>query len=361
MAKTYKNLFEKIVSFENLLLAACRAQKGKRFNLNTGRFNFFLEKELFKLQEELKNKTYKTGKYRQFFVHDPKKRLISAAPYRDRVIHHAFCNIIEPIFDKTFIDDSFACQIGKGTHRAIFRCQSFLRKNRYALQCDIQKYFPSINHNVLFDILTRKIKDQKTLWLGKLIIDSAKGLKLLTDEEAKDNNLYNINSTGMPIGNLTSQFFANLYLNELDYFVKFNLRERYYIRYMDDFLVFHNDKVHLSKLRSEIAQFLESRLKLKLHPKKSTLFPIRLGVAFLGFRLFKDYRRLKKENVKRFLKRMKKLQKLFSEGLISTNEISNSLRCWLAHASYGNTYNLRKKILPKIDFARRSLSKGRMQ
>jgi len=348
MPKTYKNLFEKIVSFQNLLLASRLSQRGKRFNPNTGQFNFFLERELFKLQEELISQTYRPGSYKQFFVKDPKKRLISAAPYRDRVVHHAFCNIVEPIFDKTFIHGSFACRIDKGTHKAIFRAQAFLRKNKYVLQCDIQKYFPSINHDVLFNILSRKIKDKKILWLSKLIIDSAKGLKLLTDEEIKDNNFYSIDSTGMPIGNLTSQFFANLYLNELDYFVKFTLRERFYIRYMDDFLVFGNDKKHLYKIKQNLNGFLENELKLKLHKKKSIIFPTKLGVEFLGFRIFRDYRKLKKQNVKLFLKRMTIKKDLLKKGQITIDEITNSLKCWVAHAKYGDTYNLRKKIFGKF-------------
>jgi len=345
MAKTYKNLFEELTSFKNLLLAAGKSQKGKRMKPNTAKFSFFLEKELLRLQQELLSQTYRPGAYRNFFVYEPKPRLISAAPYRDRVVHHAFCNIVEPIFDKTFIFDSYACRIDKGTHIALDRAQRFLRANKYVLQCDIQKYFPSINHDILLSILLRKIKDEKALWLAKLIIDSSPLLNEPTDQRINE-----LTNHGIPIGNLTSQFFANLYLNELDYFVKFDLRERYYIRYMDDFLLFGNDKEHLNKRKLDIAQFLEGCLKLKLHPKKSVIFPVRLGVGFLGFRIFRDYRRLKKENVKRFIKRMKNLQKLLSQGLISINEVSNSLRCWVAHASYGNTYNLRKKILAKIVF-----------
>lgn len=345
MPKTYKNLFEELTSFKNLLLAAAKSQKGKRMKPNTAKFSFFLEKELLRLQQELLSRTYRPGAYRNFFVYEPKPRLISAAPYRDRVVHHAFCNIVEPIFDKTFIFDSYACRIGKGTHIALNRAQKFLRTNKYVLQCDIQKYFPSINHEVLLSIIAGKIKDEKALWLAKLIIDSS---PQLNESANKLINESNGSKRGIPIGNLTSQFFANLYLNELDYFVKFDLWERYYIRYMDDFLIFHNDKAHLNRRKAEIAQFLQGRLKLKLHPKKSVVFPVKAGIEFLGFRIFKDYRRLKKENIKRFLKRMKNLQKLLSQGFISINEVSNSLRCWIAHASYGNTYRLRKKLFERF-------------
>lgn len=343
MAKTYKNLFEELTSFKNLLLAAGKSQKGKRMKPNTAKFNFFLEKELLRLQQELLSQTYRPGTYRNFFVYEPKPRLISAAPYRDRVVHHAFCNVIEPLFDKTFIFDSYACRIDKGTHIALDRAQRFLRANKYVLQCDIRKYFPSINHDILLSIIARKIKDEKVLWLAKLIIDSSPNLNQPTSQRVNEST-----SHGIPIGNLTSQFFANLYLNELDYFVKFGLREKYYIRYMDDFLLFGNGKVHLNEKRAEIAQFLEDRLKLNLHSKKSNIFPARVGVEFLGFRIFRDYRRLKRENVKRFLKRMKNLQRLFSQGAVSVNEISNSLRCWVAHASYGNTYKLREKLLARF-------------
>jgi len=338
MPRTYKRLFEEVTSFKNLLLAAAKAQKGKRMKPNTARFNFFLEKELVRLQAELLSQTYRPGRYRSFYVYEPKPRLISAAPYRDRVVHHALCNVIEPIFDRTFIYDSYACRPDKGTHIALDRAQGFLRANKYVLQCDIQKYFPSINHEVLLSIIAGKIKDERTVWLAKLIIESAaSGVRQVASS-----------AVGIPIGNLTSQFFANLYLNELDYFIKFNLRERYYIRYMDDFLLFGNDKAHLNKRKSEINGFLQEHLKLRLHPKKSVVFPVKEGVKFLGFRIFREHRRLKKENIKRFLKRIKMQKALFLKGLFSIERIRDSLQCWNAHASYGNTYRLRKSLFEKL-------------
>ena len=331
--KTYKGLFEKIVSFENLLRAAKLAQRGKRMKIDVAKFNFGLESELLRLQDELKAQTYKPGNYRHFYVNDPKRRLISAAPYRDRIVHHAFCNIVDPIFDKTFICHSYACRLNKGTHRALDKCQSFIRANQYVLQCDISKYFFSINHQILLSIIVRKIKDKEVVRLTELIINSG------------------ANSTrGIPIGNLTSQFFANLYLNELDYFVKFDLKERYYLRYMDDFLIFGNDKKHLHKIKEEVRDFLGENLRLDLHLKKSIVYPVKSGVDFCGFRIFKDYRRLRKTNVRLFTKRMRKLRGLFRQGRIEMKDISHSLRCWIAHASYGNTYNLRKKMLEKLVF-----------
>ncbi|PIY82909.1 MAG: RNA-dependent DNA polymerase [Candidatus Omnitrophica bacterium CG_4_10_14_0_2_um_filter_44_9] len=317
MRRTYKKLFEKMIFFENLFLATRKAQKGKKMKKDTAQFNLNMERELLKLQKELKNQTYIPGAYRYFYVYDPKKRLISAAPYRDRVVHHAFCRIVEPIFDKMFIYDSYACRIAKGTHIALDRAQKFLRANKYILQCDIAKYFLSIDHGVLLAILGRRIKDDRVMRLAKKIITG--------------------HSTGLPIGNLTSQFFANLYLNELDYFIKFGLRKKHYIRYMDDFLVFGNDKRRLHEIKDEVKCFLENKLGLDLHPKKNTIFPVRIGIGFLGFRIFKEYRQLTKENIRLFLTRMRKFRSLFIQGLMSMPEISRSLRCWLAHAAYGNT------------------------
>lgn len=340
--KTYKRLFEKIISFENIFLATKKAQKGKRMKLSTARFNFESEKEILNLQAELKSQTYKPGAYRHFYVNDPKRRMISAAPYRDRVVHHAFCNIVEPLFDKTFIYDSYACRIEKGTHRALDRAQEFLRMNKYVLQCDIRKYFPSIDHQVLLSIIAKKIKDEKVLWLAELIIKS-----VASDEWRVE--------SGLPIGNLTSQFFANLYLNELDYFVKFDLREKYYLRYMDDFLIFGNEKERLHRLKDEMGDFLEKNLCLNLHPKKSVVLLAKLGVNFCGFRIFKYYRRLRKGNIKLFVRRMKKQREQFRKGQIEIRDVSNSLQCWIAHASYGNTYNLRRRLFRGLVFSRTSL------
>ncbi len=332
--KTYKHLFEKITSFENLLRAAKQAQKGKKMKHNVSEFNFGLEGEILKLQDELRTQAYRPGQYKHFYVKDPKRRLISAAPYRDRVLHHAFCNVIEPLFDRTFIYDSYACRIGKGTHKAINRCQRFVKASKYVLQCDIKKYFPSIDYKILLSIITRKIRDKKVIWLAELIINSM------------------ANKTGIPIGNLTSQFFANLYLNELDYFVKFVLVEKHYLRYMDDFLIFGNDKKHLHKVKEEIAQFLGSALKLNLHPEKTTVLPVNLGVDFCGFRIFKYFRKLRKSNLALFKRRTKKMQRDFSKWKITLKEVSDSIKAWIAHASWGDTYRLREKVMKNLVFSR---------
>jgi len=206
--KTYNNLFNKIYSFENLHLAYLKASRCKRYRDNVLEFSYNLEGNLLKLQKELLNQTYQHGKYREFIVKDLKKRHIKAAPFRDRVVHHALCNIIEPIFDKGFICDSYACRKDKGTHKAIKKTQIFLRsisdvkakkallEDTYCLQCDISKYFASIDHKILLNLIKKKIADKKVLWLIQGILDSS-----YDNEPGK----------GIPIGNLTSQLFANIY------------------------------------------------------------------------------------------------------------------------------------------------------
>lgn len=234
--KRYGNLWHQIIDFENLLEAARKAQRSKRFRPNVLAFNYTLEDQLLRLQHELQTQTYQPGDYRTFRIFEPKPRLISAAPYRDRVVHHALCNIIVPIFEQTFIDDSYANRSGYGTHRALRRFTKFARSHRLILQCDVQKYFPSIDHEILKAVIRRKIKCPETLWLIEQIIDRSNeqdpvlhyfpGDTLLTPNERRK---------GLPIGNLTSQFFANCYLNGLDHFVKEDLKAKCYLRYVDDF------------------------------------------------------------------------------------------------------------------------------
>lgn len=319
--KTHKKLFEKVCSFENLCIAYRKARKGCSNSDDAVSFGYALETELFKLRKKLLNRTYKTGKYRNFVIYEPKKRMISSLPFRDRVVHHAICNMIEPIFDKLFIYDSYACRKGKGTHRGVGKLQSFIRKNTcsYALKCDVSKYFPSINHFVLKGILRKKIGDKKLLMLIDSIIDSAKN--------------------GVPIGNLTSQLFANIYLNELDYYAKHNLKAKYYLRYMDDFIIL-DEKKKLHSMKLKIALFLKS-LKLKLHPKKANIFPVACGIEFLGYRIFNDYRLARKSTVKRFLRGIKVKIMNHSLGKITFDKLMESFNSWDAYLMHANTYLLR--------------------
>lgn len=209
--KTYNHLFQRICSYENLLNAARKAQRGKRFQTEVAYFNFHLEKELYRLQEELQTQMYRPGTYHEFYIYEPKLRKISAAPYRDRVVHHALCNVIEPIFDRTFIFDSYACRKGKGTHKAVNRFTDFSRKNSYVLKCDIKKYFPSIDHAILKTLFRRKIRDAQVLWLMDLIVDGSNLQEYVYDYFEGDDLLIPLTrKRGIPIGNLTSQFFAKV-------------------------------------------------------------------------------------------------------------------------------------------------------
>ncbi len=330
-------MFNKIYSFQNLYSAYLKARKCKKYRDEILKFGYNLEENLLELQEELFNQSYQHGDYREFVVCDSKKRKIKAAPFRDRVVHHALCNIIEPIFDKGFIYDSYACRIEKGTHKAIKRVQSFLKNNlnSYCLECDVSKYFDSINHKILLTLIKKKILDEKVLWLIKIIIES-------------DNKRIGV---GIPIGNLTSQLFANSYLNELDQFAKHKLKMRYYIRYIDDFLILSRDKKKLHTIKNQIREFLKEKLKLELHPKKANVFPISKGIDFLGYQIYGDYKLLRKSTMKRFIKRMKVYQKMLNRGLLSKGKFDNSLQSWLAYAEYGNSYQLRKNLSEKLKVA----------
>src|SRR5262249_2317865 len=235
--KRYGYLWEGMIAFENLLRAAEASRRGKRFRPAAARFFFHLERELTGLHEELASKTYQPGPYRTFTIYEGKTRQISAAPFRDRVVHHALTGVVEPIFERSFIFDSYACRKGKGTHAAVDRCQQFARRCRYVLKADVRKYFPSMDHGILKGLVARKIKDPHGLWLVGTIIDHSNpqdpvlmwfpGDDLFTPTELR---------RGLPLGNQTSQFFANVYLDPLDHFVTEHLGLSY-VRYVDDFLV----------------------------------------------------------------------------------------------------------------------------
>jgi len=346
--KRRKNLYKDITAFPNLLEAARRAQKGKRFKNNVFSFNMELEKELLSIQESLINCSYQPGPYHAFKIFDPKERLISAASYRDRVVHHALCNIIEPIFERSFIYDSYANRTGKGTHKAIVRFQEFARKNRYALKADIRKYFPSIDHEILKALIRRKIACPNTLWLIDLIIDNSNPQEEVIDYFPGDTLFTPYERRkGIPIGNLTSQFFANIYLDPLDHFAKEKLCCRYYLRYVDDFVIFGDRKDQLHAIHCEISRFLKN-FRLSLHLNKTKVFHVDKGIGFLGHRIFPEFRLLKNENLRRFRKRLKNQLLELDSGKLSLEKFQQSVYSWNAHASFSNTYRLRKKIFANL-------------
>jgi RNA-directed DNA polymerase len=350
--KRYGNLFPEIITFENLLKAAKKAQKGKQFYPNVLKFNYNLETELLTIQEELINKTYQPGLYRSFRIFEPKPRLISAAPYRDRVIHHTLCNIIIPIFERTFIHDSYANREGFGTHKALHRFTNFYRNTGYILQCDIKRYFPSIDHLILKSLIRKKIKCPDTLWLIDTIIDYSNEQEPVIDYFPGDNLLTPIErKKGLPIGNLSSQLFANIYLNGLDHYIKENIKCQKYLRYVDDFALFSDDLDFLQDAKIKIEEYLIN-LRLKIHPIKSQLFSTQQGANFLGFRIFPERIRVRNDNLRRARIRLKRMQTGYNLGLISLKQLIQKLQSWESHLKHGDTYKLRQNIFDYWVFSR---------
>lgn len=339
-------MFRELTYFQNLYLAYQKASQAKRGLAYVAGFEHRLEDNLWTLQYELRTKTYRPRPYNSFTIHEPKERLISAAPFRDRVVHHALCNLIEPVFERSFISDSYANRIGKGTHRALNRCQLFARKYAYVLQCDVKQFFPSLDHAVLRQIITRKIRDKDVLWLIDLIMTSGEGIL----QEVYDmvyfpgDGLFAMNRPrGLPIGNLTSQFWANVYMNPFDHFVKRELRCSGYLRYVDDFLLFSNCKKQLWNWLSELKNRLQ-RYRLTIHPGAHPK-AVSEGIPFLGFIIFPERRRLKRRKGIHFQRRFKSMMGEYHDGARSPQTISACVEGWVNHVRYGNTVGLRKAIL----------------
>jgi retron-type reverse transcriptase len=342
--KRHGNLWSQITTFENLLMAARQAQRGKRFNRKVLEFNFQLEPNLWQLQAELESQTYQPGDYCTFEIQQPKYRLISAAPYRDRVVHHALCNIISPIFERTFISDSYANRVGYGSHRALAKCVDLSRTYKYVLQGDIKKYFPSIDLEILQSLIRRKIKCPQTLWLVDKIIDNSNPQTMVNDYFCGDDLLTPITRRkGLPLGNLTSQFFANVYLNGFDHFVREQLNISTYLRYVDDFAIFSDDRSKLEHIRQLIEVDLE-RLRLKLHPVKSQIFATKIGVSFLGFRILPHTIRIRNGNIRRGRKRLKMLKWDYPNGKMPLKENRQSVQSWVAHLNHGDTWRLQQQL-----------------
>ncbi|MCB9304661.1 MAG: RNA-dependent DNA polymerase [Lewinellaceae bacterium] len=342
--KTYQNLYSQITSFDNLLRASRNAQKGKRYQDNVVQFNFQLEDELLALRQELEERTYRPGPYRSFMILEPKERMISAAPYRDRVVHHALCNITSPLFERTFIHDSYANRKGKGVHAAILRYQQYARRYPYVLKCDIRKFFPSIAHELLKQEIRWKIACPDTLWLIDMIIDNSNpqekhivyfpGDDLFTPYQIK---------RGLPIGNLTSQWWANVYLNRFDHYVKEVLRVPGYIRYVDDFVAFAPEKMQLHELRKKMTDYLAS-LRLILHPDKTQIYQVKDGVPFLGFKVYPEYKVVKKQSIRRYKRFLRKKLKMRAERKLSPDELEAGLNSWLGHIRFGQNLRLENQI-----------------
>ena len=311
--KRYKNLYQRIYDFETLLHSHNKSKHGRRYEDEVLAYTANLEENLIDTQNHLIYKTYEIGRYRQFFVYDPKKRLIMALPFRDRVVQWAVYYILNPIFSKGYITDSYGCIEGRGSQQAVKRLKYWLRKlskrkKVYFLKLDISKYFFRVDHTILLDILGRKIDDPDTMWLLDKIVNSETtgfGLPIGLSAHETDERLYD---KGMPIGNLTSQMFANVYLNELDQYCKRELQIRHYIRYMDDIVILSDSKELLHQYKDIITVYLDEKLRLLLN-NKTCIRPTTLGIDFLGYKVWSTHVKLRKSSARKMKRRMKLIQK----------------------------------------------------
>ena len=332
------NLYHEVYNIKNLISAWRKARKGKTKKNYVIEFEKSLGENLRQLKFELMCQTYKPKPLVSFIVQDPKTRKISKSDFRDRVVHHALVGVIEPIFDKGFIYNSCANRIGKGNLFALKRFDLFkrkvtcnLRKEAFCFKADIKHYFQEVNHKILIEIIRRKITDEKVIWLIERILENGTNLGWQTKK-------------GMPLGNLTSQFFANVYLNEFDYFVKHKLKAKYYIRYIDDFVILNESREQLEIWKQEISISLNEKLKLELHPDKSKIISLSRGVDFVGFRNFYHYKLLRKRNVKNIFAKIK----AYKREEISYEKLLESFQGWNAYAKWADSYKLRKEIEKNI-------------
>ena len=335
------DLYAKLCSYNNLELAFKKARKHKTLKPYVIEFEKNLDENITKIRNELIFHTYRPKKLEIFILRDPKTRKISKSDFRDRVVHHALCNIIEPIFEKGFIYDSYANRKGKGTLKAIERFDYFKRKvsvnstkKCFVLKADIKHYFENVGHEILVSIIKIKINDERVIWLIRNILSNYNSSN---------------NGKGMPLGNLTSQFFANVYLNELDRFVKHELKADCYIRYVDDFVIFSRNKKMLEFYKHKIDDFLMQKLSIELHPDKSRILLLKRGVAFLGLRVFSHHKILIRKNIRKFQHKLALLCTQFDEKNIDYDKIYDFLEGWVAYSKQANTYNLRNRILGNIE------------
>jgi retron-type reverse transcriptase len=332
------DLYPQITSFASLLAAARRAQCGKRFRPNVLAFNEHLEANLFQLQQELQAFTYTPGPYRQFEIRDPKRRLISAAPYRDRVVHHALCAAIVPHLEKGFIATSYANRKGFGSHKALRRFVAECGRHRWVLSADIRLYFPSIDLTLLRRQLAERIACPGTLWLLDRILTN--GATLTPLERPR----------GLPIGNLTSQFLANLHLDPLDHQLAALPGIGAYLRYVDDVALFANSPEPL-RLARRILETELAALRLRLHPIKSQIRQTRHGANFVGFQVLSGRVKVRNHNLLKGKRRLRHLQRDVATGDVPEAAARSSLQSWNAHLAHGHTWRLRRRLYADLSFA----------
>ena len=333
--KIYKDLYRLIISAENLFAAWGVFKSDKRNKPDVAEFEQKVEQHIFQLHRDLRDKTYQHGPYYGFWVHDPKRRRIHKATVRDRVLHHAIFRIINPVFEETFISASFSCRVGKGTHKGVESVRDMLRaesKNGmeecWVLKCDVRKFFDSVDHSILLGILKRRVKDNDAFGLLTKIVGS------YSATEGK----------GIPIGNLTSQMFANIYMGELDHFIKHSLRVKNYARYTDDFVVVSSNKAYLQGLLPSIQNFLGEKLKLELHPQKVTIRKYRQGADFLGYVVLPYHMALRTRTKKRMFRKMAERAALYRSGAISKAAFEGAVSSYLGVLSHADAHELTEQF-----------------
>lgn len=329
-------IYPKIVSFNHLLNAWNEFKKGKKSKKDVLVFEFKLEENLFIIQQELIHKTYKHDGYIKFYIKDPKMRLIHKATVKDRLIHHLVSDYLESLFESEFITHSYSSRKSKGTHKAVLAFQGMAnriskegQKTCWVLKLDIKKFFASINHQILTETLLRKIDDKDFIELLQKIIKS-------------------FPDKGIPIGNLTSQYFANIYLNKLDQFITKKLDLQYYIRYADDFMILSDNRQYLLDLTFKIKQFLKSKLDLTLHPQKIILRKFQSGVDFLGYIVFPTHILPRTKTKRRLIKKIKERINEYRSGKIAKEKLEATINSYLGYLSHANTYLFRKELIEMI-------------
>lgn len=333
--ETFFHVYTHTIQLENLFQAWEEFKKGKRNKADVRVFEKNLEDNLFSLYRELKEKTYRHGPYSHFFISDPKARHIHKARVRDRIVHHLLFTALNPFFEPTFIADSFSCRVGFGTHKGFQKLVFYTRKvsenytkECWALKCDIEKFFDSIDHALLLEIIGRRIKDSDMLWLLKEVVESYE----------------TISGKGVPIGNLTSQLFANVYLNELDQYIKHVLRIPYYIRYTDDFILLSCDKNLLKQYTIKIDKFLTDNLQLMLHPNKTVFRRFSWGIDFLGYTALPHYQVVRTKTRRRIFTKIKQKIHLYSREMIDKQTLQQSFSSYFGILSHACSYKLRKTL-----------------
>jgi len=320
-----------LISIENLFQAWSEFKKGKRKRLDVQIFERNLEDNLFTLHQKLRDKTYRHGNYHSFYVQDPKQRHIHKASVVDRIVHHLLYKYLYELFDKDFIYDSYSCRLNKGTHKAVLRLKKFTRKvsknytnTCWGLKLDVKKFFASVDHNILLDLLEKKVNNKDILWLLNQVIESFHVEK----------------SCGIPLGNLTSQIFANIYMNELDQFIKHTLKVKYYIRYADDFLILSKNRDELCEYINILVYYLKIRLKLKLHPKKIIIRKFDWGIDFLGYIVLPHYILPRTKTKRRIFKKVK--EKINSENF------DQSVQSYLGYLYHANSFKVIESLKNEI-------------